>query len=206
VYASAALGATAYNELFLVYVVLFSASLYAFVLSFVSIDQRLLARLLPGLPHRAPGIFMIASGVVTLVVWLSPLLASMLKGQPPETLDIYTGRVTDALDLGIITPATFVAGMLILRRKPLGYVMAFSMLVLEIMLAPMIAAQTISQLRAGISFTPGEIIGPITGFAVLGVSALWVYVALLRRIPDARASGHDDLRNEVSLHDGERLR
>jgi hypothetical protein len=96
--------------------------------------------------------------------------------------------------------------MLILRRKPLGYVMAFSMLVLEIMLAPMIAAQTISQLRAGISFTPGEIIGPITGFAVLGVSALWVYVALLRRIPDAGASGHDDLRNEVSLHDGERLR
>jgi hypothetical protein len=48
----------------------------------------------------------------------------------------------------------------------------------------MIAAQTASQLLAGIRFTPAEIIGPITGFVMLGLFALWVMVILLRNTRD----------------------
>jgi hypothetical protein len=68
--------------------------------------------------------------------------------------------------------------------NPLGYLIAFSMLVLEVLLAPMIAAQTVSQLSAGISFTPGEIIGPMIGFVILAILALWVLAILLRNISD----------------------
>jgi hypothetical protein len=93
------------------------------------------------------------------------------------------------LDLGLITPATFIAGVLIFRREALGYRMACSLLVLEIMLTPMIIAQSISQISVGITFTPGEIIGTIIGFATLGVFALWVLVAILRNISDTSPSG-----------------
>ena len=86
------------------------------------------------------------------------------------------------LDLAIVTPATFIAGTLILNRRPLGYKIALSLLVLEIMLAPMIAAQTVSQLRAGISFTTDEIVGPMAGFVILALIAVWMLVALLRNI------------------------
>jgi hypothetical protein len=89
---------------------------------------------------------------------------------------------TYALDLAIITPATFISGVLILLRVPLSYVMALSMLILEAMLAPLIAAQTVTQLEAGVTFTLGEIIGPIAGFAVLALAAIWIIVALLRNI------------------------
>jgi len=184
IYASYGLG-IAYNRLFLVYIVLFSTSLWAFALAFRSIDARIFSEpVSPHLPRRGLAIFMIASGLVTLVVWLAPLLDALVQNVPPPLLGSYTTKITDVLDLGIITPATFVAGILILRRNPLGYLMALSMLVLEIMLAPLIAAQTASQLRAGVSFTTGEIVGPIAGFMVLALVAVWMLVALLRNISE----------------------
>lgn len=188
VYTSMALNA-AYNELFLVYVALFSTGLYGFVLAFTSIDlQALPSHFTTRLPRRGPALFMFASGLVTLVVWLGPLLAALTQGQPPARLDGYSTRVTDALDLAIITPATFVSGALILRRVALGYLVALSLLVLEAMLAPMIALQTAFQLSAGVSFPPGQIAGPIAGFATLGVLAVWITSAVLRGISD-RAPG-----------------
>lgn len=182
IYASYALGGVVYNRLLLVYIALFSASLYAVVLTFRLIEHQHLAALNSSrLPRLGPAIFMIASGCVTLFVWLTPLLPALIQNQPPATLgSYYTGRVTDALDLGLITPTTFLAGWLILRRSPLGYLIALALLVLEIMLLPMITAQTISQLAAGIAFSPAEIIGPIAGFAILGLLAIWVTVALLK--------------------------
>jgi hypothetical protein len=184
VYASLALNA-AYNNLFLVYVALFSASLFAFVLAFASIDlQALQSHFLPGLPRRGPALFMFASGLVTLVIWLGPLLSALLQGRPPELLDSSTTMVTDALDLGIITPATIISGILILRRAPLGYLIAFALLVLEMLLAPMIAAQTVSQIAAGVSFSAGQIVGPIAGFSILALAAIGVTTALLRSISD----------------------
>jgi hypothetical protein len=187
IYTSYALGGVVYNRLLLVYIALFSASLYAVVLTFRLIEHQHLATLTSSrLPRLGPAIFMIASGCVTLFIWLTPLLPALIQDQPPATLgSYYTGRVTDALDLGLITPTTFLAGWLILRRSPLGYLIALALLVLEIMLLPMVTAQTISQLTAGIAFTPAEIIGPIAGFAILGLLAVWVTVALLKPLATA---------------------
>lgn len=182
VYASYALG-VAYNRLSPVYILLFSTSLLAFALAFRSIEAQLFSeQVSPHLPRRGLAIFMLASGLVTLVVWLAPLLDALVRNVPPPLLGPYTTKITDVLDLGVITPAAFISGVLILRRNPLGYLMALSMLVLEIMLAPMIAAQTVSQLMAGVSFTTGEIVGPMAGFIVLALVAIWMLVALLRNV------------------------
>lgn len=181
-YASAALGA-AYNELFLLYIALFSASLFAFVLAFASVDLGGLARhLSPNSPLRSLAVFMFASGVVTVVVWLGPLLGALSQGQPPALLDSYTTSVTDVLDLGVIAPAVFISGAWLLRRNPLGYLISFSLLVLEALLAPMMAAQTIYQVLAGVEITPAEFIPPLVGFGILALAAVWFLVALLRTI------------------------
>lgn len=184
-YATLAVG-TAYNELFAVYVALFSASLYAFALLWRSIDVAAVsARLSAGLPRRSTAAVMLASGVVTLVVWAAPLIAAMAQGQPPELLGHSTTMVTEALDLAVIVPATFIAGALLLRgREALGYVLAFPLLVLLLALLPVIAAQTVSQFAAGVSFTVAEAIGPIGGFLVLGVAAASLIVKILRGVSD----------------------
>jgi hypothetical protein len=103
------------------------------------------------------------SGALTLLVWGLRVVAAAVGGEPADRLDSYATDVTYALDLGIITSAALTAGAMILRRVPVGYVLALSLLVLEAMLAPLIAAQTVSQLAAGVTFTPAEVAGPIAG-------------------------------------------
>jgi hypothetical protein len=185
VYATMALH-TAYSDLFLAYVALFSASFFGLALTCASVNLRALSGCLsPKSPRRGPAAFMFASGVVTLGVWLGPLLAALIGGQPPKLLDSYSTMVTYALDLALITPLCFIAGALFARRAPLAHLIAFPLLGIVILLGPAIAAQTVSQLVAGVSFTPPEVAGPIGGFALLGGCAVWVVVALLRGIADA---------------------
>jgi hypothetical protein len=182
-YASTALSA-AYNNLFLLNVALFSASFFAFVLAFASFDPGALARYAERLPRRGPAAFMFASALVIVVVWGLALLLALARSETPAGLESYTTMYTHAVDLAIILPAAASAGLLILRRQMLGYLIALSLLVLEIMLAPLITAQTIYQLSYGLTLTPAEIIGPVASFALLGLAAIWVLAAILRPLRD----------------------
>lgn len=179
-YSSLALGA-AYNGLFLVYVALLSASLGALVLTFMSLDAEGVRASFAGrLPHRRIGLFLLACGVVTAGAWLAPLVASLAQGEPPGLLESYATMVTDALDLAVITPACIVAGVLLLRRNPTGYLVGMPLLVLVAFLAPMMAAQTVMQLDAGYSFTTGQVVGIIGSFGAISLLGAWVAAVVLR--------------------------
>lgn len=177
--ASYALGAVAFNELFLVYVALFGASLFGLIAALSSFDLRgFEERLSP----RWPGIFMLASGAVTLGIWLMEPVGALVSGDAPEKLETRTTLFTNAFDIAVIVPAALVAGALILRRRKLGYVVAFSLLVVEASLLPTIVLATIRQVRLDVTFETGEIVGPIAGFGIFAVGAVWALVALLRHI------------------------
>ena len=183
VYASYALGAVMYNELFFLYVALVSASFNAVVLVFVSFDRTGLGRSLPPtIPRRGPAIFMLVSGVATFAIWALPVIGAQLRGDVPDNLDHYTTLFTVAFDIALIVPATATAGVLILRRDPVGYVVASSLLVLEVMLLPLIVVQTIAQATAGVEFSAGEVVGPIAGFVVLASAAGWFFYDILRHV------------------------
>lgn len=179
-YASMALGA-AYNRLFLLYIAIFSASFFAFVNVLSTVNLDLIAAQIPaGLPAWGLAIFMIVAGLVTLAVWGAPLVVALIKDNPPDRLDSYTTMVTFALDLAIITPATFLCAVLILRGEPLGYVIAAPLLTLIVLLAPQIILSTVFQKSTGVPFTRGEMIGPVAGFVILGLIAAWLLVVMLR--------------------------
>jgi hypothetical protein len=181
-YASMALGA-AYNQLFLLYVAIFSASLFAFILAFASVDLGAIGGLIPtSLPRRGLAVFMLAAGFVTLFVWGAPLIAALTKGIAPDRMDSYTTMVTYALDLAIITPSTILCAVLVLRGHPLGYVIASPLLTLIVLLAPQIVLSTVFQRAAGVPFSMGEMVGPMAGFVVLGIIAAWLLIDLLRGI------------------------
>jgi hypothetical protein len=178
-YASMALGA-AYNRLFLLYVALFSASLFTFIKVVSSVNLELIRAHIPGqLPRTSLAVFMLAAGVVTLLVWGAPLVTALIRDRPPERLDSYTTMVTYALDLAIITPATFFCALLVLQDQPAGYVIAAPLLTLIVLLVPQIVLSTLFQKSAGVPFTTGEMIGPVAGFVVLGLIALWLFVDII---------------------------
>jgi len=181
-YASLALGA-AYNRLFLLYTALSSASLFALILMFRAYDTAAFSTSLSeDAPQNSIAIFMILSGIVTLFVWGLPLIDALRRDTVPDRVDIYTTPITFALDLAVITPSTFLAGMLLLQGDPLGYLVAVALLVIIVFLTPYIALATVFQQRAGVNFTPGEMIGPVVGFAILGIVALWLLISLLGSI------------------------
>jgi hypothetical protein len=183
-YASLSLG-TAHNELFLVYVVLFSASLFGLALTVRSIDlEAVSTRRLDALPRRSLAWLMLVAGGLTAFVWIEPLVTSLLAGEPPKLLLHSTTMVTEALDLAIITPLAVASGVLLLRARVAGYLVAFPLLVLLWVLSFAILAQTAFQLNAGWEFETPELVGPIGGFVVLGAVATWLGLTVLRRLGD----------------------
>ncbi|GAA4744085.1 hypothetical protein GCM10023328_27270 [Modestobacter marinus] len=184
VYATYALG-VAYNPLYLAYVTLLSASLFGFVAAFSEVDRAALAAAAadPAVPHRTLSWFLLTSAAVTAVVWLQPLVTALRTGAAPELLDVYTTTVTYSLDLAVLTPAAALAGLMVRRRQPLGYLIAAPLLVTIVLLLPSISLATALQVAAGISFTPAQVIGPIAGFGVLGAVGARLLVRLLRAVP-----------------------
>ena len=83
VYATMAVGA-AFNPLFVVYVALFAAGLWALVLSMRDVDLQAIGRRIDRLPRRGPAALMIISGVVTALIWLAPVLQAQLSGGIPQ--------------------------------------------------------------------------------------------------------------------------
>ncbi|MFP5372118.1 MAG: hypothetical protein ACLGI3_15425, partial [Actinomycetes bacterium] len=137
----------------------------------------------PRVPHRSLSWFLLAAAAVTAVVRLQPLVTALLQGTAPELLDVYTTTVTYSLDLAVITLAAALAGLLVRRREPLEYLTAAPLLVTIVLLLPSISLATALEVATGISFPPGQVIGPIAGFGVLGALGARLLVRLLRAVP-----------------------
>jgi hypothetical protein len=173
---------TAYNPLFLVYVALFSASLFAFVLALTSIDmQALPSHFSAHLPRRSIAVFLLAIGLFLLLLWLGLIVPPLIAGQAPRGLESTTTLVIQALDLGVIVPVVFLSGILLLRRAPLGYLLASIVLVKTMTLGTAVSAMVVGQLLAGVELGISEIVG----FPLLALIGIGMTVVLLRNLSEA---------------------
>jgi hypothetical protein len=179
-YSSLALGA-AYNNMFLVYVAVMALSLFAFVIALGAFDPAaLMTHFLPTLPQRGIGLYLIVSGVILLLIWLVlSIIPALLQGEAPPEVWSYTTVVTFVIDLGIIAPALIVAGTLLLRGEPFGYLLSAVLLVFTVVLGINLTAGGIAQMLTGV-ITMGQFIGMSASFMVLTLFALGYTVALLR--------------------------
>ena len=115
---------TAYNQLFLVYVAIFSLSLFAFILSMMSFDLKTLpAHFSEKLPRRwIAGLLYFAAAFLTLA-WLGRIAPTFSAEQIPM-LENVTSMFIQVMDLGIIVPLCVLAATLLLRREAWGYLLA----------------------------------------------------------------------------------
>lgn len=180
----------AFNSLFLIYTALFSAGFFALVYALTEIDLTMLsARISPGVPRRGMAVFMFVAGLGTCFIWLSEIIGSLTQGQLPiEVLGPYTTLVTHALDIGIIAPVAVLTGVYLLRRAPVGYLLAGPMLTLCSLIGAVVISQTIFQTMAGITFSVGVYIGMIGSWVVMATWAVWLLVALLRGVGETAVS------------------
>jgi hypothetical protein len=181
---------TAYNPLFLVYVALFSTSVFAFVLALSSFDLRSLpVHFSPHLPRRSIAGFLFAAGLFLLVMWLGLIVPPLLGGQAPRALESTTTLVIQVLDLGVIVPVAFLSGALLLRRAPLGYLLASIVLVKTLTLGTAVSAMAVGELLAGVPLG----IGDLVGFPLLTLIGIGMTVALLHNISEVSPVPQADL-------------
>ncbi len=189
-YLSLALGA-AYNELFLVYVALVAAAGTALALVLRSVDTQWLANQLSvRFPARGIAAFLLITSSATLLLWGGLATSALIQGGPPAHLGLATTTVEEALSLGILVPA-FLCTAIALRRGDtgLGTLLGFPLLVLVAGLAPVVTAQTVAQLLAGVTLEPAEVAGLVASWVVLGVIALSFVVRAWRAIDEPAPPG-----------------
>ena len=117
---------TAFNDVFLLHVAAFSASVAGLVLLGSSIDPVEAARgVAGGTRARVVAAFTTLVGLALLGAWGATSVRFAVTGDLPENvMPPPAVHLVYALDLGVLAPAFVVAGVLLWRRTPWGAVLA----------------------------------------------------------------------------------
>jgi hypothetical protein len=127
-----------------------------------------------------------------LLVWLIlSIVPALLQGTTPAEVAYYTTFVTGVIDIGIVAPALIIAGLLLRRRVPLGYLLSSLLLVFTVPLGLNLTAAGMAQLLSGV-ISSGQALGFTVPFVILTLIAIGLTISLLRNFSEAPDS-------EVSL-------
>jgi hypothetical protein len=172
---------TAFNPLFLVYVALFSLSLFGFILSMKNLDVDEVARhIKDGFPRRAIATYFIIVAVFLTLAWLGLVAAPSLTWAPPAGLESAITMVIQALDLGVIVPTSLITATLLLKKQAWGYALSSVMLLKILTMGAAFIAMIIGQILAGVDVDP--VISVI--FVLISVSGIVFGIVALRNIRD----------------------
>jgi hypothetical protein len=172
---------SAFNPLFLVYVVLFSSSFYAMILVLVSVDVSALPKMFSArLPRRGIAVMMILIGAFLLLSWLGRIIPPTLQNTAPVGLDIYSTLPVQALDLGLLVPLAIWGGVAFWRNRPAGYLVAGLVLVKAFSFGTAVAAMGITMILAGI----GESVVLVAGFSLFALLNIVFAIILLRCVQE----------------------
>ncbi|NCC35288.1 MAG: hypothetical protein EOM24_25245 [Chloroflexia bacterium] len=167
-----------YNALFLLYVALFSLSLFAFVLVMMSID-------IPNLPTRfsdklprgwIAGLLFFAAAFLSLA-WLGRIAATFAPGAVPA-LENTTSMFIQAMDLGLVVPVCLVAGILLLRRHAWGYLLASVGLTKFLTLGLAVSLMGLNMARVGVPVSVVELVI----FPAMALAGVVMTVILLKHV------------------------
>lgn len=132
----------AFNDLFLVYVVITSLSFFSFLLVLLHLPPRKVkATFVNPIPRGAAGIFLIVSAVLVASMWLSRLLPPLIRGTVPAELYHLTTMIVQGLDLALFLPIAMISGVLLYRKNHWGYLFAPIYLVFLAMLMTALLAK-----------------------------------------------------------------
>jgi len=170
---SIAFGVT-YNILFLVYVALFSASLFGLIIAIKSIDTKLVAESMGDtLPFKGIYIFLTLIGIALIIAWLPDIINSLVIGRSLEKIEVYTTEITYVLDMGVIVPIAFICLVELKKRSGIGYVLLELLLTVCSLIGITLPIQTIFQVTAGISIPIVAILTKVASFIILAFFALY---------------------------------
>jgi hypothetical protein len=175
---------TSYNALFLVYVTLFTLSLYAFILSMLSFDIRSLPeKFNERLPRRWISALLFFIGGFLLLAWLGRIIPPLLNGSTPA-LENTTTLVIQAMDLALVAPLAILAAILLLQKNPWGYLLSSLVLMKGITMGLAVSTMAINMAVRGVP----EQLGIMIPFLVITGLNLVMAILLLKNVEPTHPS------------------
>jgi hypothetical protein len=148
-----------YNPMFLIYVAIMSCSLYAFILTIMSVDiNNLKEHFNDKMPIKLLGGFQIFIGVSIGLLWIGKIVPALINGTVPVGLEHYTTLVIQGMDLGFVVPTAILSGVLLIKRSNYGYLLSSIVIVKGVAMLTSLSAMIISQAIAGVQMSIIEII------------------------------------------------
>jgi hypothetical protein len=121
-----------------------------------------------GAPRLGPGILLVSVGACFTLLWLAEIVPAMARGATPASV-LTAGLLTNpvhVLDLSLILPAHIAAGVFLMRRRPLGYLLAPIVLGFGVLMAASIGGMMVVMVALGVAVNFGVAV------AMFGLSAV----------------------------------
>jgi hypothetical protein len=155
-YTTAAFG-NGFNPMFLAYVALFGASIYAVVLAAAQVDlPSLPAHCSQGFPRRGIIVLCLGTAAFLSLAWLGRIAPALASGDPPSGLESGTTLFIQVMDLGVVAPLAVVAAVLLWKRTPLGYLLSTALAVKGASMGIALVAMIVNEARTGEEINPVE--------------------------------------------------
>jgi hypothetical protein len=163
-----------YNELFLVYTALLGTSFFAFMITLFSFDLNRLPQIFgESVPLKTAGGFLILNALLIALLWLEIVVPPLLDGSIiPIQTEHYTTLIVQGLDLGLLLPLAVAAGILFIRKKPMGFLAAPVYLVFLSILMIALIGKIIAIGLLGQNIIPVVIIIPAIALASITLTTL----------------------------------
>lgn len=165
-----------FNRLFIFYCLILGLSFYSFVYFLISqLKEDVAEWFEEKVPAKVVGIYLIVIACVFYMLWLSEVVPVLIAGSAPENL-FEIGLMTNpvhVLDLSIVLPGFLMVGILLLRKEPLGLLLAPTVLVFMFLMDLTICALNIVMRARGLEAGYGI-------SAAMGVLTLVSLILLIR--------------------------
>jgi len=112
------------------------------------------------------------------MMWLGIILPALKQGIFPKILDNYSTLTIQAMDLGFVVPTTILAGILLIKRTPFGYLLASVMIIKEVTLVTAIIAMIVGQIYSGV-YVP---LVQILMFSIFDLVLIYFVILIMRNI------------------------
>lgn len=158
----------AFNWFFPAYVALFTLGIFTFIFGMIEIDiEKIRHNITDKLTFRGVSIYMFIWAAILGAAWIGQWVGFVLTGNLPQII-IETGssiNLVAALDLSLVVPIGFLAGIWLLKQRPWGYVLAVISNVKGSVYTLVLVAGSIFQAQSGVK-------------GALDLVPLWIFLFL----------------------------
>ncbi len=163
-----------YNELHLLYIALFSISLFDMFILISDINKKdLRDKQKLNLPTKGITIFLILAGASLFFAWLPDIITSLVSNKSLALIENYTTEITYVIDMGVISPLAIICLYYLKKKNGVGDIIFTILLKACIIIGIILLSQSIFQIIAGIDIPIPALITKIGVFILFSVFAIY---------------------------------